>query len=119
MVTNFQNHRHSIAGEEKPSPFHRHEKFTIAPVYTGLKILNNFSQGCFFLCSACCLFPHVWLASLAQVQASVKISVSNFEENYNFLFFFMIRAGGTTLEHSRETSKDGNIFPAITVCPFR
>jgi len=33
MVRNFQNHRHSIAGEKKPSPFHRHEKLTIAPVY--------------------------------------------------------------------------------------
>ena len=34
MVRNFQNHRHSIAGEKKPSPFHRHEKLTIAPVYS-------------------------------------------------------------------------------------
>ena len=29
------------------------------------------------------------------------------------------RAGGTTFEHSSETSEGGNIFPAITVCPFR
>ena len=32
---------------------------------------------------------------------------------------YMFRTGGTTLEHSTETSEDGNIFPAITVCPFR
>ena len=33
MVRNFQNHRHSIVGEKKPSPFHRLEELTIVPVY--------------------------------------------------------------------------------------
>ena len=39
MVRNFQNHRHSIAGEKKPSPFHRHEKLTIVPVYCWYTLL--------------------------------------------------------------------------------
>ena len=33
MVRIFKDHRHSIVGEKKPSPFHRLEKFTNVPVY--------------------------------------------------------------------------------------
>ena len=33
MVKIFKNHRHSIVGEKKPSPFHRLEELTIVPVY--------------------------------------------------------------------------------------
>ena len=36
MVRIFKDHRHSIVGEKQPSPFHRLEKLTIAPVYIGV-----------------------------------------------------------------------------------
>ena len=41
MVGIFKNHRHSIVGEKKPSPFHRLEKLTIVQVYLSVLIWSK------------------------------------------------------------------------------
>ena len=67
------------------------------------------------------LVTNIMSANLAQVQAITsmrKVPLCRFGEQNTF-FLYMFRAGGTTLEHSTETSEGGNMFPAVTVCPFR
>ena len=71
---------------------------------------DNFTQALLVM-----LVTNIMSANLAQVQAITsmrKVPLCRF-------FLYMFRAGGTTLEHSTETSEGGNMFPAVTVCPFR
>ena len=76
MVRNFQNHRHSIAGEKKPSPLHRHEKLTIAPVYIGI-YSNNF------------VIEYIRIRFLFLIQI-YSYSVFIFESNvFVFVFYFL------------------------------